>query len=63
MIGEFFGRLDTAAALPGLREIVEDWRPDVIVRESWEYARRPGGGAATGSRSRASGWVSRRSRS
>ena len=37
MIGDFFGRLDTAAALPGLRAIVEDWRPDVIVRESWEY--------------------------
>ena len=38
MIGEYFGRLDTAAALPGLRSIVEDWRPDVIVRDPWEYA-------------------------
>ena len=38
MIGEYFGRLDTAAALPGLRAIVEDWRPDVIVRDCWEYA-------------------------
>ena len=38
MIGEYFGRMDTAAALPGLRAIVEDWRPDVIVREGWEYA-------------------------
>ena len=38
MIGEYFGRLDTAAALPGLRSIVEDWRPDVIVRDCWEYA-------------------------
>ena len=38
MIGEYFARLDTAAALPGLRAIVEDWRPDVIVRECWEYA-------------------------
>ena len=33
MIGDYFGRLDTAAALPGLRAIVEEWRPDVIVRE------------------------------
>jgi UDP:flavonoid glycosyltransferase YjiC (YdhE family) len=38
MIGEFFARIDTRAALPGLREIVERWRPDVIVRESWEFA-------------------------
>ena len=38
MIGEYFGRLDTAAALPGLRSIVEDWRPDVIVRDCWEFA-------------------------
>ena len=37
MIGEFFGRMDTAAALPDLTGIVEDWRPDVIVRESWEF--------------------------
>ena len=45
MIGEFFGRIDTAAALPGLRALVESWRPDVIVRESWEYAAAPGGRA------------------
>lgn len=38
MIGEFFGRIDTTATLPGLRALVEDWRPDVIVRESWEFA-------------------------
>ena len=38
MIGDYFARMDTAAALPGLRAIVEDWRPDVIVRECWEYA-------------------------
>jgi UDP:flavonoid glycosyltransferase YjiC (YdhE family) len=37
MIGEFFARIDTTAALPGLRDVVEGWRPDVIVRESWEY--------------------------
>jgi UDP:flavonoid glycosyltransferase YjiC (YdhE family) len=38
MIGEFFARIDTRAALPGLRAIVERWQPDLIVRESWEYA-------------------------
>ncbi|WCB94125.1 L-demethylnoviosyl transferase [Baekduia alba] len=38
MVGEFFGRVDTTAALPGLRAVVESWRPDLIVRESWEYA-------------------------
>jgi UDP:flavonoid glycosyltransferase YjiC (YdhE family) len=38
MIGRFFGGLDTRAALPGLLEAVEAWRPDLIVRESWEFA-------------------------
>src|SRR4051812_7785777 len=37
-VAEFFARIDTTAALPGLRAIVEDYRPDVIVRETWEYA-------------------------
>lgn len=38
MVGEYFAALDTRAALPGLRAIVERWRPDLIVRESWELA-------------------------
>ena len=38
MIGDFFATIDTRAALPGLRAIVDGWRPDVIVRESWEFA-------------------------
>ena len=38
MVGEFFGGIDTRAALPDLVAIVERWRPDVIVRESWEFA-------------------------
>ena len=38
MIGEFFAGIDTRAALPGLNAIVEQWGPDVIVRESWEFA-------------------------
>ena len=38
MLTEYFGRLDTEHALPALRRIVQEWRPDVIVRESWEFA-------------------------
>jgi UDP:flavonoid glycosyltransferase YjiC (YdhE family) len=38
MIGEYFAQLDTRATLPGLRTIVEEWQPDIIVRESWEFA-------------------------
>ena len=37
MIGEFFGGIDTRAGLPDLLRIVESWRPDVIIRESWEF--------------------------
>jgi UDP:flavonoid glycosyltransferase YjiC (YdhE family) len=37
MVAEFFGELDTRAMLPGLRRLADDWRPDLIVRESWEY--------------------------
>ena len=37
MVAEFFGELDTEAMLPGLRRVADEWRPDLIVRESWEY--------------------------
>jgi UDP:flavonoid glycosyltransferase YjiC (YdhE family) len=37
MIGEFFAGLDVRAELPALADLVESWRPDVIVRESWEF--------------------------
>lgn len=37
MISEFFARLDLRAELPALRAIIESRRPDVIVRESWEF--------------------------
>jgi len=37
MVAEFFGELDVRSMLPGLRELAEAWRPDLIVRESWEY--------------------------
>lgn len=38
VIGEVFGRLATAAALPGVLGMIEAWRPDVVVRESYEFA-------------------------
>lgn len=38
MVAEFFGRVDLAAALPGLRDLVGRTEPDVIVRDSWEFA-------------------------
>ncbi len=37
MIGQFFAGLDVRAELPALGELVESWRPDAIVRESWEF--------------------------
>jgi UDP:flavonoid glycosyltransferase YjiC (YdhE family) len=37
MVSEFFGALDVRAMLPGLRALAREWRPDLIVRESWEY--------------------------
>jgi UDP:flavonoid glycosyltransferase YjiC (YdhE family) len=38
VIGEIFGRLAAGAALPGLREMISTWRPDAVVRESYEFA-------------------------
>ena len=38
VIGEIFGRLNTTAALPRLQEACEEWRPDVVLRESAEFA-------------------------
>ena len=37
MISQFFAGLDLRAELPALQALVESWRPDVIVRESWEF--------------------------
>ena len=37
MVGEFFAGLDVRAGLPALGRLIESWRPDVIVRESWEF--------------------------
>jgi UDP:flavonoid glycosyltransferase YjiC (YdhE family) len=38
MIGSFFAGIDTRAALDDLLGIVDTWNPDIIVRESWEFA-------------------------
>ena len=38
VIGEVFGRINTTAALPGMRAIVEEFRPDVVLRESSEFS-------------------------
>ena len=38
VITEVYGRLDARAALPDLIALVEGWKPDVILRESAEYA-------------------------
>jgi len=38
MVQEVFGRIDTRAALPGMRAAVAEWRPDLIVREQSEFA-------------------------
>jgi UDP:flavonoid glycosyltransferase YjiC (YdhE family) len=37
VVGEIFGRLNTTAALPRLRAVLEEWRPDVVVRDPNEY--------------------------
>ena len=37
MVGEFFAGIDVRAALDALGALAEDWRPDVIVRETFEY--------------------------
>jgi UDP:flavonoid glycosyltransferase YjiC (YdhE family) len=38
MIGEFFGGIDARAALPDLLRVIETWKPDLLLRESWECA-------------------------
>ncbi|WP_328591645.1 glycosyltransferase [Occultella glacieicola] len=36
VVREIFGRLDAQYALPGIRTAVEEWRPDVVLREPME---------------------------
>jgi UDP:flavonoid glycosyltransferase YjiC (YdhE family) len=35
---ELFGRLATAAMLPAMHQVIEQWKPDIVVREPCEYA-------------------------
>ena len=37
VVGDIFGRLNTTAALPRLREACDEWRPDVVLRDPNEY--------------------------
>lgn len=37
VIQDVFGRLDAQAALPTMTQIIERWRPDVVVRELCEF--------------------------
>ncbi|WP_182524951.1 glycosyltransferase [Nocardioides dongkuii] len=36
VVAEIFGRLDARAALPGVTATLEEWRPDLVVREPGE---------------------------
>ena len=38
VLGELFGRVRARAALPGVELAMDAWRPDVVVRESCEFA-------------------------
>src|SRR5262245_21374894 len=38
VVGGMFGRLYTGAALPAMLETFDEWQPDVVVRESMEFA-------------------------
>jgi UDP:flavonoid glycosyltransferase YjiC (YdhE family) len=38
VLGESFGRVRAAAALPGVELAMDAWRPDVVLRESCEFA-------------------------
>jgi UDP-N-acetylglucosamine transferase subunit ALG13 len=35
---DLFGRMATGAMLPGMREVMTEWRPDLVLREPCEYA-------------------------
>jgi len=38
VIRDVFARVDARAALPGMRAVVEEWQPDLILREATEFA-------------------------
>ena len=37
VVRDVFGRLDAQAALPGVNEAVERWRPDIVLRDPCEF--------------------------
>jgi hypothetical protein len=37
VVADVFGRLDAQAAWPGLVQVIDDWRPDVVLREPCEF--------------------------
>ncbi len=38
VVRDVFGRIDTRAALPGVEAVVDRWRPDLVLRESFEFS-------------------------
>lgn len=38
VVREIFARFDAAAMLPGLQRAIEAWRPELVLREPYEYA-------------------------
>jgi UDP:flavonoid glycosyltransferase YjiC (YdhE family) len=38
VVRDIFGSLNTSAAVPGMRAAVEEWRPDVVLRDPNEYS-------------------------
>src|SRR4051812_37398928 len=40
MVSDFFGELDVRAMTPGLRALMDGWRPDLVVHDIWEFASR-----------------------
>jgi UDP:flavonoid glycosyltransferase YjiC (YdhE family) len=38
IVAELFGRLDAQAASPAMTKIIDDWQPDLVVREPCEFA-------------------------
>ncbi len=38
VVGDLFIRMHGRAALPGMLALIESWRPDVVVRETMEFA-------------------------
>ncbi len=38
VITEVFGRIDARAARPGVQDLVDRWRPDLVLREASEFA-------------------------